>query len=72
MHISSSSGSLILRLAYGYSVVENDDPLVKIAEDAMHGFARASEPGAFWVDNFPISMYDILLLCTHLVDLLII
>jgi hypothetical protein len=27
---------------------------VKIAEDAMHGFSLASEPGAFWVDSFPI------------------
>jgi hypothetical protein len=37
-----------------------NDPFVKIAEDAMYGFARASEPGAFWVDSFPIRSYTIL------------
>lgn len=54
-----STGSLILRLAYGYEVSEDqsEDPLVRIAEEAMQGFARASEPGAFLVDIFPILKY---------------
>lgn len=48
-----STGSLILRLAYGYEVKQTYDPLVKIVEDAMLGFAKASEPG--WiVDSFPM------------------
>ncbi len=49
---------MILRLSYGYSVDGHDikDPLslVQIAEDAMRGFSRASEPGAYLVDNFPL------------------
>lgn len=43
----------MLMLAYGYSTRPANDPLVQIAEDAMKGFAKASEPGAFMVDRFP-------------------
>ncbi|KZP12803.1 cytochrome P450 [Athelia psychrophila] len=56
-HARQSTGSLLLRLAYGYSVETKDDPFVKIAEDAMLGFSQASEPGAFWVDSFPLLKY---------------
>lgn len=56
-----STGALILRLAYGYEVAndldQEADPLVKAVEVAMQGFAKASEPGAFWVDYFPILRY---------------
>ena len=45
-------------LAYGYQAVGDDDHLVKIAEEAMIGFAKASEPGAFLVDRFPLCEYD--------------
>lgn len=55
--IRESTGSLILLLTYGYRVTSAHDPLVKIVEDAMLGFARASEPGAFWVDRWPILKY---------------
>jgi hypothetical protein len=50
---------LILRLTFGYSVVDDqyEDPLVNIAEKAMQGFARASEPGAFLVDIIPLLKY---------------
>ncbi|OBZ77609.1 O-methylsterigmatocystin oxidoreductase [Grifola frondosa] len=58
-HIRQSSGALIVRLAYGYriSTERDEDPLVKIVEEAMRGFSRASEPGAFLVDSFPILKY---------------
>lgn len=51
-----STGALILRLAFGYEVSEDhkEDRLVKIAETAMQGFARASEPGTFLVDTIPV------------------
>ena len=50
---------MILQLAYGYEVADDQraDPLVRIAEEAMQGFARASEPGAFLVDIFPVLRY---------------
>ncbi|EMD34724.1 hypothetical protein CERSUDRAFT_116918 [Gelatoporia subvermispora B] len=55
-HARQITGALILALAYGYTVSpdQDEDELVNIAERAMQGFARASEPGAFLVDNFPI------------------
>lgn len=43
-----------MSLAYGYQVTTDDDPMVKVAEKAMEGFALASEPNAFIVDNFPV------------------
>ncbi|OJT15675.1 O-methylsterigmatocystin oxidoreductase [Trametes pubescens] len=54
-----STGALILRLAYGYesALDQGQDPLVEVVEIAMQGFAKASEPGAFLVDNFPVLRY---------------
>lgn len=56
---SRSTGALILRLAYGYEAAldQGQDPLVEVVEVAMQGFAKASEPGAFLVDNFPVLRY---------------
>ncbi|KAI0777348.1 cytochrome P450 [Trametes elegans] len=58
-HPRESTGALILRLAYGYEVAQDQDHdhLVKVVEIAMQGFAKASEPGAFLVDNFPLLRY---------------
>jgi hypothetical protein len=61
-HFRQSAGSLILKLAYGYNVVSDHDQFVQIAENAMAGFARASEPGRYWVDNFPFRKYVPLLI----------
>ena len=59
IHTCRSTGALILRLAYGYEVSseQTQDSLVEVAEIAMQGFAKASEPGAFLVDNFPVLRY---------------
>ncbi|KAI5888586.1 cytochrome P450 [Schizophyllum commune H4-8] len=56
-HCRTSTSSTILLMSYGYSTA-SDDPLqlVKIAEDAMDGFSRASEPG-WLVDSVPILKY---------------
>ncbi|KAL1759268.1 cytochrome P450 [Schizophyllum commune] len=53
-HCRTSTSSTILLMSYGYSTA-NGDPLqlVKIAEDAMDGFSKASEPG-WLVDSVPI------------------
>lgn len=50
---------LLLRVAYGYDVAEgeSEDYMVTIAERAMQGFSRASEPGAFLVDTLPWLKY---------------
>ncbi|KDQ22430.1 hypothetical protein PLEOSDRAFT_1019918, partial [Pleurotus ostreatus PC15] len=59
--VRESTASLILRVSYGYHVDGHEikDPLnlVQIAEDAMHGFSRASEPGAYLVDSLPLLKY---------------
>lgn len=52
-----STGASILDISYGYDTGgAPHDPLVEIVEVAMDGFARASEPGAFWVDSLPLRM----------------
>ena len=43
----------MLMIAYGYSVKEQDDPLVKVVEAAMSGFSQSLKPGAFLVDAVP-------------------
>ena len=40
-------------ITYGYSVKENDDPLVEMVEAALVGFSETLEPGAFLVDTIP-------------------
>ncbi len=32
---------------------------MNIAEDAMHGFAVASEPGRWWVESFPLREFSL-------------
>jgi len=56
-HARQSTGATILMISYGYKVTSEKDPLVRIAEEAMLGFAKASEPGAFLVDRFPFLKY---------------
>lgn len=57
--LASTTSSSILMLAYGYdSYKENSTQLIEIAEKAMEGSSRASEPGRWWVDSFPICAYN--------------
>ncbi|KLO13999.1 cytochrome P450 [Schizopora paradoxa] len=56
-HARQSTGATILMISYGYKVAPADDPYVRIAEEAMLGFAKASEPGAFLVDRFQFLKY---------------
>ena len=55
-----SAGAAILVLAYGYHAKLENDPLVKVAEEAMLGFSKASEPGAYMVNRFTWCSYPIL------------
>src|SRR5258706_16097473 len=50
----SNSGSIILMITFGYQIQKHSDPLVKLAEDAVDTFSRATLPAAFLVDTFPI------------------
>lgn len=49
----SNAGAIILMITYGYQVKEHNDPLVKIAEDGVDTFSKATLPAAFLVDVFP-------------------
>jgi hypothetical protein len=48
-----TAGIIILMMAYGYSVKENNDPLVDVVEAAVNGFSECMEPGAYLVDMIP-------------------
>lgn len=41
-------------ITFGYQVKKHNDPLVKIAQDAVDTFSQATLPAAFLVDTFPI------------------
>jgi hypothetical protein len=46
-----------MKIGYGITVQESDDPYISVAEEAFKGAAEAGMPGAFWVDLFPILKY---------------
>ncbi|TFK34601.1 cytochrome P450 [Crucibulum laeve] len=50
-------GGVILALAYGIKIEPTNDPLVKMAEYAIHTLTIAAVPGAFLVDVLPILKY---------------
>jgi hypothetical protein len=56
-NITSSFAATIMKIGYGITVQESDDPYISIAEEAFDGVAKAGIPGAFWVDLFPILKY---------------
>ncbi|EAU84014.2 cytochrome P450 [Coprinopsis cinerea okayama7 len=52
-HIRQTAGAIILRISHGYRVKPNNDPLVAVADEAMHQFALATAPGGFLVNLIP-------------------
>ncbi|KDR73253.1 hypothetical protein GALMADRAFT_251844 [Galerina marginata CBS 339.88] len=52
-HLRKLAGGIILRLTYGYEVVDGEDPFVNLIENANDNFNAATVPGAFPVDFFP-------------------
>ncbi|EPQ55579.1 cytochrome P450 [Gloeophyllum trabeum ATCC 11539] len=49
-----NAGAVVLNLAYGWQVEENDDYLVSLAEDAFEISGRIQKPGRWLVDVIPI------------------
>ncbi|GLB41345.1 putative cytochrome P450 family protein [Lyophyllum shimeji] len=47
------AGGVIMKLTYGYTVEEGEDPYVNLIEGANSNFNAATVPGAFLVDSFP-------------------
>ncbi|KIM50598.1 hypothetical protein SCLCIDRAFT_1225241, partial [Scleroderma citrinum Foug A] len=50
-------GTVILRIAYGYQVNQENDPLINLVHKAVATFSKAAAPGAFLVDSIPILKY---------------
>ena len=50
---SGTAGSTISSLVDEYQVTTDNDPTVKLVEEAMEGFALAPKLGTFLADNFP-------------------
>lgn len=55
--ITSTFAATVMKIGYGISVQESDDPYTSIAEKVLNGVGEAGIPGAFWVDYFPILKY---------------
>jgi hypothetical protein len=47
-----TAGAIILRIAYGYEAAEEDDPFVRLADEAVEQFSLSTTPG-FLVNFFP-------------------
>ncbi len=43
-----------MKVTYGVTIKEENDPAVDNAETALAGLAEAGNPGSFLVDTFPI------------------
>jgi hypothetical protein len=51
------AGETILSVAYGIEIQQENDPYIKLAEEANHGAILAAIPGKFLVDAIPILKY---------------
>jgi hypothetical protein len=54
--IRSALAKTILKVTYGISVEDMNDPLVVNAEEVVASAAAAGNPGSFLVDTIPISV----------------
>ncbi|OCH93087.1 CyP450 monooxygenase [Obba rivulosa] len=55
--IRHATGSLTVSVVYGNEIADKDDEYVALAEHCLQGFSEAANPGAFWVDFFPLLKY---------------
>ncbi|EGO01644.1 hypothetical protein SERLA73DRAFT_177063 [Serpula lacrymans var. lacrymans S7.3] len=56
-HLRMTSGSIILRIAYGHEALDVADPYLKAADTAVHYFSITTYAGAFVVDLIPFLQY---------------
>jgi cytochrome P450 len=52
-HIRRTSGAIILKIAYGWTVEDNDDYFVKLINDVFRLSSSVQGPGKYLVDVFP-------------------
>ncbi|KAK1230180.1 hypothetical protein PQX77_006724 [Marasmius sp. AFHP31] len=53
-HIRHHSGAIILDIVYGYKLQSDNDPFIKLADDAWAGLKESGNHGSFMVDYLPI------------------
>ncbi|KAJ7598124.1 cytochrome P450 [Mycena floridula] len=53
-HCFQHAGSIVLRVAYGYTAKDTDDPFIKAANEAMESFNKGCAPGTYMVNQLPI------------------
>lgn len=52
-HIRHYTAHIIMKRVYGHTVVDNNDPYVRLVDEASRSTSEAAVPGAFLVDLFP-------------------
>ncbi|KAG6811069.1 hypothetical protein H0H92_009129 [Tricholoma furcatifolium] len=55
-HIRRNAAAVIMKMAYGYTVSEND-PFIEVAEEASKISGLATAPGKWLVDSYPIMRF---------------
>lgn len=53
-HIRKTAGAIILQISYGYTIQEEDDPFIELAERTMNQFSLATASGGFLANLVPI------------------
>lgn len=53
-HARRMAGAVILQITYGYKVQTDNDPMVRVVDNAMDQFSELVVPGAYLVDTLPI------------------
>ncbi|KAF7311496.1 Cytochrome P450 [Mycena kentingensis (nom. inval.)] len=56
-HLHFTTSAVILRIAYGYELKDESDPLLELVRNVMEEFSEAAVPGAFLVDLIPLLKY---------------
>jgi len=56
-HIRRNAGAVILKVAYGYQVKDDNDPLVQLLEEGFKSAGRLNVPGKYWVEFMPFLRY---------------
>ncbi|KAF5377278.1 hypothetical protein D9615_006445 [Tricholomella constricta] len=57
LHIRQVVAAIVFQISHGYTVRDDNDPLVELAERATLEFSLATAPGAFVVDLLPVLQY---------------
>ncbi|KAF8140924.1 cytochrome P450 [Mycena galopus ATCC 62051] len=53
-HTKRFASAIVIKVGYGYTPLEENDPLLMLANEAMEGFSEMTAVNAFAVDSIPI------------------